>query len=132
MAHQTDLLTLASQWRLRAAQARELAAEGAARALEICANELEQSLRLYDEQFLTLADASRECGFSADHLGRLVRNGTLTNFGRRNAPRIRRGELPQRASARASRCLTKTPTPVLSAVQVARSVVNRHAGGADD
>lgn len=45
-------------------------------------------------QLLSLHRAAAESGYSADHLGRLVREGKLTNAGRANSPRIRRGDLP--------------------------------------
>jgi hypothetical protein len=45
---------------------------------------------------LTLTQAAHVCGYSADHLGRLVRTGQLTNHGRRHAPRVRVGDLPRR------------------------------------
>jgi excisionase family DNA binding protein len=46
---------------------------------------------------LTLTQASHVSGYSADHLGRLVRTGELTNYGRPHAPRVRTGDLPRRA-----------------------------------
>ena len=45
---------------------------------------------------LTLTQAAAACGYSADHIGRLVRTGQLTNYGRRHAPRVRMGDLPRR------------------------------------
>ena len=48
------------------------------------------------EQEYTLTDAAALCGYSADHLGKLVRAGTLTNYGRTGSPRVRRGDLPKR------------------------------------
>jgi hypothetical protein len=52
----------------------------------------------YWDQPLTLADASHESGYSVDHLGLLIRQGTLPNAGRPHAPRIRRRELPRKPS----------------------------------
>jgi hypothetical protein len=48
---------------------------------------------------LNLQQAARESGYSADHLGRLVRAGQIPNAGRPNAPRIRRRDLPRKAGA---------------------------------
>ena len=48
------------------------------------------------EEGLTLVEAARECGYSADHLGRLVRAGDIENVGRAKAPRIRRRDLPKK------------------------------------
>ncbi len=47
---------------------------------------------------LTLGEAAARSGYSAGHLGRLVRQGTLPNAGRRNAPRIRASDLPVKAT----------------------------------
>ena len=48
------------------------------------------------ETLLTLVEAEGESGYSADHLGRLVRSGAIPNAGRPNAPRIRRRDLPRK------------------------------------
>lgn len=48
---------------------------------------------------LNLQEAARESGYSADHLGRLLRDGKLPNAGRANAPRIRRRDLPRKPAA---------------------------------
>lgn len=49
------------------------------------------------EVSLSLAEAARRSGYSADHLGRLVRQGKIPNAGRPNAPRIRLSDLPRKA-----------------------------------
>jgi hypothetical protein len=51
------------------------------------------------DELLTLRQAARESGYSADHLGRLVKTGAIPNAGRPHAPRIRRRDLPRKASA---------------------------------
>jgi hypothetical protein len=56
--------------------------------------ELQQALEELSDVVLNLAQASRESGYSQDHLGRLLRDGTIPNAGRTNVPRIRRGDLP--------------------------------------
>jgi hypothetical protein len=74
------------------------------------------------DETLNLQQASRESGFSADHLGRLLRDGKLPNAGRANAPRIRRRHLPYKANG-----LRPGPAPLklLGATpgQIARAVV---------
>jgi hypothetical protein len=125
-----SLSALPEAWRRRAEFARELAAEGAARAFEACALDLESALNAQNMDLLTLTQAARVSGFSADHLGRLVREGKITNFGRQNAPRVRAADLPRKAKA--STCLTDSPAGVTSFSQVARAVLNRHSGGGDD
>jgi hypothetical protein len=55
------------------------------------------SLRLVREtalaETLSLTEAAARTGYSANHIGRLVRQGRLTNAGRKNAPRVRLGDL---------------------------------------
>jgi hypothetical protein len=43
-----------------------------------------------------LSDASRACGYTADHLRVLIRAGKLTDYGRPHAPRVRLDELPRK------------------------------------
>ena len=65
------------------------------------------SLAVVDERrVLTLKAASGECGYSVEHLGRLVRQGSIRNAGRRCAPRIYADELPQRGSFARTRALS--------------------------
>jgi hypothetical protein len=51
------------------------------------------------ETLVTLKAAAGLCGYSTEHLGRLVRKGHLRNYGRKGAPRVRVGELPSRKVA---------------------------------
>ena len=55
------------------------------------------SLRLVREtalaETLSLTQAAERTGYSANHIGRLVRQGRLPNAGRKNAPRVRLGDL---------------------------------------
>jgi hypothetical protein len=94
----TTLVQLSDDWRSLADQQRRFGAETHARILEYCADELANALRMREEELLDLQQASFESGYSADHLGRLVRDGKLPNAGRRNAPKIRRADLPRRPS----------------------------------
>ncbi len=48
------------------------------------------------DELLTLREAAAISGYTEDHLGRLIRDGTVPNTGRVNAPRIRRGDLPRK------------------------------------
>jgi hypothetical protein len=88
---------LVISWRARAAKLRTwAAADQAATALERAAEELEAELRADGEAELNLEQAGAECGYSARHLARLISDGTLVNAGRKNAPRIRRSDLPRK------------------------------------
>ncbi len=90
---------LPAAWRRQAKALRRYGSEPPAVALERCANELETTLVERDETTLSLVEAARESGYSADHLGRLVRDGRIPNAGRPGAPRIARVHLPRKASA---------------------------------
>jgi hypothetical protein len=77
------------------------------------------------DELLNLQHASRESGYSANHLGRLVRVGTIPNAGRPNAPKIRRRDLPRKAPGLRR---AQTPRSLLGATpgQIARAVVTSH------
>jgi len=88
---------LVQAWRDRAAELRTwAAAEGAARALEQAAAELEAALREHDDELLTLAEASAESGYSERRLRELRAAGELQDYGRPGAPRFRRADLPRK------------------------------------
>ena len=91
----SGLETLPDVWRARAQQLQDWGSgDGLARAWELAAIELEQSLRQQQGEALNLREAARECGLSANHLGELIRQGKIPNSGRTNAPRILRADLP--------------------------------------
>ena len=100
---------LPATWRERAAQIRRYAPEAAA-AFEDAASDLERELREADNDVLTLHEAQRESGYSADHLGRLLKAGAIPNVGRKHAPRIRRADLPRKADAPKAGRVRKAPT----------------------
>jgi hypothetical protein len=118
---------LPAVFRRRAADLRRWgAAEGAATAWECAALELEEALRRNDDEPLTLAQAATESGYSADHLGREIARSKIPNAGRRNAPRVRRGDLPKKPGA-----LPRSPLGMhIERTEIARAVIERHAGGA--
>jgi hypothetical protein len=90
----STLAQLAAGWRTRATDLRRLAAaEGAARAFELAAEELQEWLTTWDNQLLNVADAAQAVGRHRDTVGNAVRSGRLTNHGTKHRPRVRRGEL---------------------------------------
>ncbi len=95
----TAATTLPAVWRTRAELFRDHAEEPLARVYEKCATELEEALQEQDERLLSLQEAAELSGYSADHLGRLVREGKITNAGRVGAPRIAHRDLPFKPSA---------------------------------
>ena len=83
-------------WRKQAKTLRRYGGETQAIVLDRCADELEATLHELDETTLSLVEAASESGYSADHLGRLVRDGKIPNAGRPGAPRIARMHLPRK------------------------------------
>lgn len=51
------------------------------------------------EAAVSLPVARAETGYSTDHLSRLIKDGKLTNYGRKHAPRVRLSECPRKRSA---------------------------------
>lgn len=91
---------LAGLWRERATLLRQHRADTSAKSLEAAANELEASLCAAAKTLLTLRDAARASGLSADRFRHLVAAGTIPNAGRRGAPQVHRRDLPVKAGAR--------------------------------
>ena len=105
---------------------RRLSDPRAAQVLEDACDRLERTVREADLQHLTLAEAARESGYSADQLSRHIREGRLVNVGRKGAPRLRRGDLPRKPGRLTTVSLRPQLTGPLG--QVARPAVD-HRGG---
>jgi hypothetical protein len=85
-------------WRDRAKELRPYS-EAAAHAYEMAAIELEQAERVSDSEYLNLTQAAKESGYRVRHLRNLIRRGVLKNHGRKGAPRLKREDLPKKATA---------------------------------
>jgi hypothetical protein len=85
---------LPAEWRKRAEYLRAYGDSTSAKLWTLAADELEQSIAAHGLETLPLGDAARLSGYTADHLGQLVRSGRMKNYGREGAPRIRRADLP--------------------------------------
>ena len=95
------LFELATAWKEEAFRLRDRYADKrSARILTVAADELLGALNEIDSQLLNLEEAAALSGYSADHLGRLIRQGKIPNAGRKNAPKIRRADLPIKAGLR--------------------------------
>ena len=117
---------LPAAWRSRAKALRRYGSEPPAIALERCAEELDATIRDRDETTFSLVEASRESGYSADHLGRLVRDGKIPNAGRPGAPRIARRDLPRKAQTPPEPPLAEEPRHrELSNVQIVQSIIEK-------
>ncbi len=85
---------LPAQWLRRAQFLDDYGDPNSARLWQLAAAELDEALRTHGEQTLTLVEAAEVSGYTADHIGSLVRRGKIANYGRPNAPRVRRADLP--------------------------------------
>lgn len=59
-------------------------------------SDLEVAEREEGEELLNLTQAAHRCGYSADSIGKMVKAGRLTDYGRSNAPRVRACDLPRK------------------------------------
>jgi len=84
------------RWRTEAKILHQRRCAEQASLLEGCAAELESAMAAAGNEALTLSQASEASGYSADHLGRMLREGRLPNAGQKGQPRIRRADLPRR------------------------------------
>ena len=85
---------LPKTWRERAQFLTDFGDPNTARLWQLAAAELDEALRTLGEETLTLVEAAAVSGYTSDHLGSLIRHGKIPSYGRTNAPRIRRADLP--------------------------------------
>ena len=86
------LLELAEGWRAEAAVLRKRGAAAQADALESCVADHEQAVQQWQNEELTLHQASEESGFSYSRLQQMKN----LNVGSSGSPRIRRCDLPRK------------------------------------
>src|SRR5687767_9844452 len=79
-----------------------------AKLCEAILNDLDELADGDVDELLTLTAAAAEKGSHPDSIGRAVRDGRLRNYGRRNAPRVRRGDLASLGGSRSERKATLT------------------------
>lgn len=113
---------LTTTWRSRASMFDRHGAIEAARAYTIVAQELEDSLREFLDQELTLTEAAAASGCSVDTIGRMIREGRVENVGRKHAPRVRRSDLLHKR--RPLRDSTDSTTLVPNKAAIARAIVS--------
>ena len=117
---------LPADWRKQAKALRRYGGETPATAIERCAEDLEATLVERDETTFSLVEAARESGYTAEHLGRLVRDGKIPNAGRPGAPRIALKDLPRKAAALdPTRLAEKSPRRDVSNVQIVQSIIEK-------
>lgn len=88
----TELIAL---WRARA-DILEPYAEGVARALRTCADEREAEMAAEASDTVTPAEGAILSGYTADALGKMIRDGRLRNVGTKRRPKIPRADLPKK------------------------------------
>lgn len=119
---------LRTKWRARRDEfARFQAAVNGATLCDELLADLDSVLLKQADEVLTLRDAAAVSGYTVDHLARLIRQGKIPNAGRRQAPRVRRRDVPLKAN-------TSRPsdTDSYNARSDARSLVRRlRFGGVD-
>ncbi|MFG1691211.1 hypothetical protein ACGF5M_03470 [Gemmatimonadota bacterium] len=93
-----DPLDLTSEWSERARLFRDHAQESVALAYENCAADLTQRFQEWALEGLTLEQAAEESGYSYSALQKMTSTGDLLNVGEKGSPRLRRGDLPKKAS----------------------------------
>lgn len=106
------------EWRSKAELFRDHEEVSLAIAYETCAAALEEALASEGDVALTLNEAAEESGYSAEHLGRLVRDGKIPNAGRLGAPRIACRDLPRKPDM-----AVDTETGHISSKQIVRSAI---------
>jgi hypothetical protein len=99
MQRTPTLAALADEWRRRADLLRLYGDPNTERLWRLAADELDRAAAAERERPLTLREAARETGYTADHLAELIRRGKLPNAGCKGAPRLRASDLPPQKRA---------------------------------
>lgn len=97
-----QLESLVDRWLAEAETLERYADQRGAEVCRLHAAELREAIHRQESDTLALAQAAEVSGYSKDHLGALVRDGTIENAGRKNAPRVRRGDVPMKPGGRVS------------------------------
>ena len=87
----------------------------------------EESAEAWWNEPLNLQQAAEWSGYSPAHLGRQLTEGKIPNTGRKNAPKVRRGDLPRKGRLGLTRPLLRLHPCGPRGEQTARSVVS-HGG----
>jgi hypothetical protein len=102
---------------------RKHGAEPQATTVETLAEELDAFVADWSDEPLDLQQAAAESGYSAEHLGRLVRDGKIPSAGRLNVPAIRRRDLPTKPGY-LPQAVSELHLPREVPQQIARSIVD--------
>jgi len=116
------LLSLSNDWLATADTLARYGDERGAAVLRQVSSELCTALEGLATQTVSLRRAAAISDYHEDTLGRMVRDGTLTNYGKPNRPLVRVSELPRRPIARTRRGGENTAA-------VIRGIVTSKLGG---
>ena len=89
-------MDLAAGWVKDAKFLREHGASEAAATTEKHAEQLTEAVAEAEHEILTLDEAASVSKYSKRRLRELVADGSISNYGRKGAPRIRRADLPRK------------------------------------
>ena len=87
---------LSLEWREKAKEFRRFGADDQAVTLDYCADDLEETWRIWQTEPLLLEEAAKESGFSYSSLQKRVSDGEIPNIGKPGQPRVRRQDLPRK------------------------------------
>ena len=93
-------MRLVESWREEAALFRRRGQDAMAALAESYAEDFEAWWDEYWCEELDLQQAATESGYPVNTLGRMVREGRIENAGRKNAPRIKRSDVPRKPHVR--------------------------------
>lgn len=106
MASPSDLPAL---WRTRAREFRRYGQDAPATMLEGVADELDESLRAYMVEALSLRQAADESGYTPEGLSQLIRRGRIANVNPGGHPKVRRCDLPRKPGPSTPRLVDGSP-----------------------
>jgi len=114
---------LTSTWQMEADLQRRRGQEQDAIRTESFIEDVLEARARHLGQLMTLQEGAEECGYSKAHLGRMVRDGSISNAGKKHAPRVLRKDLPTKLTL-------SPPEPVsdLSRTQIVCSAITKGSG----
>jgi hypothetical protein len=115
---------LLGEYREDSARFRSWGDEMRAAMLDRVVSDVERVIHDAGDELLTLADASREGGYSERQLRRMLDNGIVQDMGRQNAPRIRRSDVPRKPGylppVKPTLHIGRTPGQIAQSFSIAR------------
>lgn len=87
-------------------------------ALMTIADQIEEKAYAHALEELTLQEAAAESGYSYSALQKMVAGGELENLGDKGSPRVRRSDLPKKATVRAQNSAPDLAGMILGAREI--------------